>query len=143
MVEEDYRRRVETAEAMVGLGRELAGRLVPGSAVALCGGLGAGKTHLTKGLAEGLGCRGEATSPTFSLAHEHRGGRLPLFHFDFYRMESEHEVLRIGWDEYLEEPGVIVVEWADKFPGLMPENTVWLEIEALPGGGRVVRRVPG
>lgn len=125
---------------MIRLGREVAEGLAAGDVLALQGGLGAGKTHFTKGLAAGLGCRGEVTSPTFTLVHEYGGGRLPLFHFDFYRMESEDEVLRIGWDEYLDEDGVVVVEWPDKFPELLPPGTQWLKV-VHDGGARVVSPV--
>ncbi len=128
--------RVDSPEAMIALGRELASGLEAGSVIALQGGLGAGKTHFTKGLAAGLAEAAdsnetsmEVTSPTFSLVHEYRGGRLPLYHFDFYRMSSEDEVLRIGWDEYTDAEGVIVVEWPDKFPGLIPAEVFWLILE--------------
>ena len=128
--------RVDSPEAMIALGRELASGLEAGSVIALQGGLGAGKTHFTKGLAAGLAeaadsneASMEVTSPTFSLVHEYRGGRLPLYHFDFYRMSSEHEVLRIGWDEYTDAEGVIVVEWPDKFPRLIPAEVFWLILE--------------
>ena len=124
----------------MGIGEKLAEQLDAGDVLALCGGLGAGKTHFTKGLAKGLGCDAEVTSPTFSLAHEYRGGRFDLFHFDFYRMEDEQEVLRIGWDEYLDEEGVIVVEWPTKFPHLLPEHTQWLEITP-DAEGRIIRSV--
>lgn len=124
---------VDSPEAMVALGCEVAQSLVDGSVLALVGGLGAGKTHFTKGLAAGLGCTGEVTSPTFTLAHEYTGGRLPLFHFDFYRMESDDEVLRIGWDEYLDAQGVVVVEWPDKFPELLPPDAIWLQFEINAG----------
>lgn len=130
--------RVESPEAMIALGRELAAGLEAGSVIALQGGLGAGKTHFTKGLVAGLaeaadsamvGMAGtEVTSPTFSLVHEYRGGRLPLYHFDFYRMSSEEEVLRIGWDEYLDDKGVVVVEWPDKFPELIPAEVTWFSL---------------
>jgi len=135
-------KRVESPEEMIALGIELAAELVAGSVLALQGGLGAGKTHFTKGVASGLGCEGEVTSPTFTLAHEYRGGRLPVFHFDFYRMDSEDDVLRIGWDEYLDEMGVVVVEWPDKFPSLLPPGTVWLEF-IHDGESRTVRRMEG
>lgn len=130
---------------MVALGEQLAGELHAGAVLALCGGLGAGKTHFTKGIAAGMGCVGEVTSPTFSLAHEYTGGRLPVFHFDFYRMDSANEVLRIGWDEYLDEAGIIVVEWPNKFPDLLPPDTVWLQFELSPDEDqcRLVRRVAG
>ncbi|BDS07612.1 tRNA (adenosine(37)-N6)-threonylcarbamoyltransferase complex ATPase subunit type 1 TsaE [Oceaniferula spumae] len=134
---------VNSPEEMIDLGKRLAQEIRRGTVIALLGGLGAGKTHLTKGIAEGLGCTSEVTSPTFSLAHEYRGGQIPLFHFDFYRMESEGEVLRIGWDEYIDENGAIVVEWPNKFPELLPPDTIWLQIETLPGeqSGRRVHTV--
>lgn len=139
-IDEAFVRRVESPDAMIALGQELALGLSSGSVLALQGGLGAGKTHFTKGVAAGLGCSGEVTSPTFTLVHEYSGGRLPLFHFDFYRMETESEVLRIGWDEYLDEAGAVVVEWPDKFPGLLPPETIWLEF-IHEGESRIVRRL--
>lgn len=125
---------------MVTLGEEVAQSLKSGAVLALRGGLGAGKTHFTKGVVAGLGCNAQVTSPTFTLAHEYAGGKLPVFHFDFYRMESEDEVLRIGWDEYLAEDGVIVVEWPDKFPGLIPADALWLDFQ-VQGNARVVKAV--
>jgi tRNA threonylcarbamoyladenosine biosynthesis protein TsaE len=114
-----------------------------GEVLALCGELGAGKTHFTQGLASGLGIDASAvTSPTFTLVHEYGGGRLPIFHFDFYRMESADEVLAIGWEEYLDEPrGVVVVEWANKFPELLPPGgaTQWWSISAAADEGAEVR----
>ena len=114
-----------------------------GEVLALCGELGAGKTHFTQGLASGLGIDTSAvTSPTFTLVHEYGGGRLPIFHFDFYRMESAQEVLAIGWEEFLDEPhGVVVVEWANKFPELLPPSggTQWWSISAPQDEGLEVR----
>jgi len=102
-----------------------------GEVLALCGSLGAGKTHFTQGLARGLEIAPQSvTSPTFTLVHEYAGGRLPLYHFDFYRLESEDELLGVGWEEYLEEPGIVVAEWADKFPHLLPASTQWWQISA-------------
>lgn len=130
---------VDSPGEMVSLGRKMAQELKAGSVLALRGDLGAGKTHFTKGIAAGLGCSAEVTSPTFTLVHEYAGGRLPLYHYDFYRMASEDEVLRTGWDEYLDENGVVVVEWPDKFPGLLPGNASWLEFEHCDGGRRLRR----
>lgn len=130
---------VADAAEMVALGRRLAEEMVGGEVIALTGGLGAGKTHLTKGIATGLGCAGEVTSPTFSLVHEHSGGRLGLAHLDFYRLESAAELAALGWDELLDQGGVVVAEWADRFPEMLPEWTRWIRIELLPGGGRRVR----
>ncbi len=119
-MDSNFVRCVGSPEEMISLGEELAGKLSSGSILALQGGLGAGKTHFTKGVALGLDCTAEVTSPTFTLAHEYTGGRLPLYHFDFYRMDSESEVLRIGWDEYLGREGLFVVEWGEKAGDQLP-----------------------
>lgn len=123
---------------MEALGAEIATGLGAGSVLALVGGLGAGKTRLVKGLARAMGFQGEVTSPTFSLVHEYRGGRVPLFHFDLYRLKDDQELLGIGWDEFFDEPGVVIAEWADLFPDLLPPETRWLRFEVLPEGGRRV-----
>lgn len=120
-------------------GRRFAAELFPGSVIGLCGMLGAGKTQVTKGIVAGLECAAEVTSPTFSIVHEYAGGRLPVFHFDFYRVQSEAEIVSLGWDEYLDERGVIVVEWADRFPRLMPDVTRWLYLEAISENERTIR----
>lgn len=123
---------------MEALGQAAAESAGPGTVFALVGDLGAGKTHWTKGLAAGLGFTGEVTSPTFALAHEYRGGRLPVFHFDFYRISSVDELYGMGWDEYLDQDGVIIAEWAGKFPEFLPHETRWLEFHLLPDGSREV-----
>ena len=128
--------------ATIAAGESLAARLHAGDVVALTGGLGAGKTHFTKGLVRGLGSDEEVTSPTFTLVHEYRAGRLPVFHFDFYRMGTASEVTGIGWDEYLDAGGVCVVEWADRFPALLPEGAQWWSLKE-DGGGRRLRRSAG
>jgi tRNA threonylcarbamoyladenosine biosynthesis protein TsaE len=120
------------------LGRTHALSLRNGSVLALVGDLGAGKTHFVKGLAAGLGHGEEVTSPTFTLLHEYTGGRLPLYHFDFYRLDSEQEALRMGLDDYLDAPGVCVVEWGDKFPGLLPRATQWIEFRVGAGDTREI-----
>ncbi|MFD0893041.1 tRNA (adenosine(37)-N6)-threonylcarbamoyltransferase complex ATPase subunit type 1 TsaE [Luteolibacter ambystomatis] len=123
---------------MTALGREAGVSSSSGQVFALVGDLGAGKTHWTKGLADGLGFTGDVTSPTFSLAHEYRGGRLPIFHFDFYRIETIEELFGMGWDEYLDEGGVIVAEWADKFPEVLPRGTRWFRFRLLADGSREI-----
>lgn len=123
---------------MKALGAQAAAGARAGAVIALVGGLGAGKTHWTKGFVAGLGSAAEVTSPTFGLVHEYPGGRLPVFHLDFYRLEHPDELLAIGWDEILDSGGVVIAEWADKFPGLLPENTVWLEFAITADGARVV-----
>lgn len=106
-------------------GRDLARTLKSGDVVALVGTLGAGKTHATKGIVAGLGSEANVSSPTFTLVHEYNDGRLPAFHFDFYRLDSAEEVLGVGWDDILAADGVVIVEWADRFPELLPEGTRW------------------
>lgn len=112
-------------------GERLAATLQRGDVIALTGELGAGKTHLVKGLARGLGIETEITSPTFTLIHEHTGGAFSLFHIDFYRLDSAEEALKIGLDEYLESNGVTVIEWADKFSELIPQNARWIRLRVL------------
>ena len=130
----------ESAEAMENLGCAVALMATSGSVIALVGGLGAGKTHWTKGFVAGTDSRDEVTSPTFGLMHEYAGGRFPVFHLDFYRLKSADELIALGWDELLEQDGVIIAEWGDKFPELMPPDTIWLHFTVEPDGGRSVRQ---
>jgi len=133
---------LHTSDGAHAWGTQLAPTLAAGDVIALCGNLGAGKTQITRGIVAGMESKAAVTSPTFTLVHEYLDGRLPVFHFDFYRMESAAEVIGIGWDEFLTEPGIIIVEWADMFPDLMPPNTRWFHIEALPDGSRRVTEGP-
>lgn len=131
---------VKSAEEMRALGQEMAGGLEGGEVVGLVGDLGAGKTHLVQGILQGLGASDPAASPTFSLVHEHADGRVPVAHFDFYRMKSPEEAWGMGWDEYLESGSVLLVEWADRFEGsLMPEDTLWLVLTHAGENIRCVR----
>ena len=120
------------------LGHALAADALPGEVWALVGDLGAGKTHFVQGIVDGIGASGPATSPTFALVHEYTGGRLPVFHFDFYRLESAGEALALGLDEYLEGGGLTVIEWADKFPDVLPPGTRWFRFEILDGDARQI-----
>ena len=131
--------RLATPEATFDWGRELAASLEAGDVIALCGQLGAGKTQATKGILAGLGSQAAVTSPTFTLVHEYTDGRLPVFHFDFYRMDSAEEVLTVGWDDILDEPGVVIIEWADLFPELLPPHTRWFQFSAQEDGSRLVQ----
>ncbi len=126
------------AAGMLDAGRRFAENLQSGDVVALDGDLGAGKTQFCKGLAAGLGSEDAVTSPTFSLVQEYRSGRLPLHHFDWYRLETSDEVLRLGWDDYLDEPGIVVVEWASKFPELLPRGSYCMSFEILADSSRRV-----
>lgn len=130
--------RAARPDDMIALGREAAARARAGDVIALTGGLGAGKTHWTKGFVEGIGATTEATSPTFGLVHEYHGGRLPVFHFDLYRLDGADELVELGWDEYLEAGGVVVVEWADRFPVLLPPETTWIAFSIAADGTRTV-----
>ncbi|MEO7319937.1 MAG: tRNA (adenosine(37)-N6)-threonylcarbamoyltransferase complex ATPase subunit type 1 TsaE [Chthoniobacteraceae bacterium] len=129
---------LRTSEETIAFGHALAGKLEAGDVIALSGELGAGKTHLVKGLAAGLGTECAVTSPTFTLIHEYRGGRLPLFHADWYRIDDEQDLMKIGMDDYLAEEGVVVVEWADKFPKALSARTRWIEFRFLEDGSREV-----
>lgn len=125
-------------EETFALGRTFAETLCGGEVLALAGDLGAGKTQFVKGLAAGLGCEGEATSPTFTLIHEYPGGRRPLCHFDFYRLETAAEALKIGFDDYLSTRAVLVIEWADKFPALLPADARWIKFRIGNGDDREI-----
>ena len=104
------------------IGRQLAERIDVGSVLALKGELGSGKTLFVKGLVAGLGSSADVTSPTFTIAHEYRGGRLPVYHFDFFRLEDSQSLARLGLDDYFFGDGVSVIEWADRFPEFIPEQ---------------------
>ena len=107
--------------------RELAQKLRPGDILAFTGGLGAGKTAFPRGLARGLGYEGRVTSPTFTLVNEYLG-RIPLFHFDVYRLENSDALYDIGWDDYLDRNGVCAVEWSENIADILPEDTVFVRI---------------
>jgi len=114
------------------LGEALGLRLQPGTVLAYRGDLGAGKTAFTRGLARGLGIAEPVTSPTYTIVNEYLSGRLPLFHFDMYRLHSADDLFDIGWDDYLERGGVCAVEWSENVEEAM-ENPVLVTICRLPG----------
>ena len=127
-----------SVEETIAFAREWAGRLSPNDVVGLVGDLGAGKTHFVKGLLEGLENEEQATSPTFTLVHEYRSGRLPVLHFDFYRINQATELVELGFDEYLEEGGVAVIEWADRFADALPARTRWVRLEIGDASERII-----
>ena len=110
------------------VGAALAQRLAPGTIVAYRGDLGAGKTAFTRGLARGLGCGDIVTSPTYTIVNEYLSGRIPLFHFDMYRLGSSDDLWDIGWEDYLERGGVCAVEWSENVDDAM-EDAIWVTIE--------------
>ena len=118
------------------LGARLAAVLPPGAVVAYQGGLGMGKTAFTRGLASGLGYPGRVTSPTFTIVNEYEGGRLPLFHFDMYRLADADALFDIGWEDYLDRGGVCAVEWSEQVARAMPADTVYVTIARRPEDDR-------
>ena len=112
------------------VGEALGRVLTPGTVIAYKGDLGAGKTAFTRGLARGLGCKELVTSPTYTIVNEYLGGRLPLFHFDMYRLGSSEDLFDIGWEDYLERNGVCAVEWSENVEDAM-EDAMVITIEKL------------
>ena len=117
-----------SADETQALGQKLASRLAPGDVIAYFGDLGAGKTAFTRGLAQGLGITDPVTSPTYTIVNEYLSGRIPLFHFDMYRLSSSDELFDIGWEDYLSRGGVCAVEWSENVIDALPEDTVWVRI---------------
>ncbi len=113
------------------IAEKLARKLTSGQVIAFKGGLGMGKTCFTRGLARGLGFTGDVTSPTFALINEYLGGRLNIYHFDMYRINSWDELYSSGFFEYIEENGIVVVEWSENIENALPQNTVYVEIKTL------------
>lgn len=115
------------------LAERLAERLSPGAVIAYEGGLGMGKTAFTRGLARGLGYSGHVTSPTFTIVNEYEGSRLPLFHFDMYRLGSAEDLFDIGWEDYLDRGGVCAVEWSEMVSDALPPETIYVRFARSPG----------
>ena len=120
----------KTPEETEQLGERLGRLLRGGEIIAFSGGLGAGKTAFTRGLARGLDIPMRVTSPTYTIVNEYTGGRLPLFHFDMYRLESEDDLFDIGWEDYLQRGGVCAVEWSEKVREAM-QGAINVRIERL------------
>ena len=112
------------------VGAALARALHPGAVIAYRGDLGAGKTAFTRGLARGLGCSEQVTSPTYTIVNEYLSGKMPLFHFDMYRLGSADDLWDIGWDDYLDRMGVCAVEWSENVDEAM-EDAIFVTIEKL------------
>ena len=111
------------------LGHRIAEAAEPGDVVALIGDLGTGKTALTKYIAEGLGIKGDISSPTFTIVKEYRNGRLPLYHFDVYRLGNGDELIDIGAEEMLDGDGLCVIEWADIVADVLPEDALAIRLD--------------
>jgi tRNA threonylcarbamoyladenosine biosynthesis protein TsaE len=121
--------KIESESDTRALGLRIAEVLEPGDIIALIGDLGTGKTALTKYIAEGLGITEEINSPTFNIVKEYRSGRLPLFHFDVYRLADSDEFYDAGAEDYLSGRGVCVIEWADIVADALPEDALAVSIE--------------
>ena len=115
------------------LGRALVERLSPGAVVAFTGDLGAGKTAFVRGMAKGLDIPQRVTSPTFTIVNEYEGGRLPLFHFDLYRLGSSDELFDIGWEDFLRRGGICAVEWSENVADALEPDTVFIDIRRGDG----------
>ena len=110
------------------LGFRLGQLIQPGAVIAYTGDLGAGKTAFTRGLARGLGIPDRVTSPTFTIVNEYEGGRLPLFHFDMYRLGSSDELFDIGWEDYLARGGVCAMEWSENVDDALDDDAIRVDI---------------
>lgn len=124
------------------IGERIARRLCPGDVLCLWGDLGAGKSELTRGVASGLGVSGPVTSPSFTIMNVYEDGRLPLYHFDWYRLESSEELYEMGMDEYLTGEGVSVIEWPGVCPDAIPETRLDVEITPLNETDREITLIP-
>jgi tRNA threonylcarbamoyladenosine biosynthesis protein TsaE len=120
------------------LGRRLVQEIQPGSVLALTGDLGAGKTQFVKGLVAGLGSSAAVTSPTFTIVHEYLDGRLPVYHFDFFRLEDRQSIAPLGLDDYFFGDGVSVIEWADRFFEMIPKEARWISFEIKSENERTI-----
>ena len=117
------------------IGAALGKIIEPGTVIAYRGDLGAGKTAFTRGLARGLGCTDIVTSPTYTIVNEYLSGRIPLFHFDMYRLHSSDDLFDIGWEDYLDRGGICAVEWSENVADAM-ENPIFVRISKLDADSR-------
>lgn len=137
---EHYSSSVQETEA---LGRALAQHLTPGTVVAFTGDLGAGKTAFVRGMAQGLGIAQRVTSPTFTIVNEYEGGRLPLFHFDMYRLGSADDLFDIGWEDFLRRGGVCAVEWSETVQEALDADTIYVDIRRGAEDNQLVLTIRG
>ena len=124
------------------IGAALAAQLQPDDVLVMLGDMGAGKSEFTRGLARGLGVSGYVTSPTFTILQVHDSGRLPLYHFDWYRLESAEELYELSMDEYLHNGGVAVIEWSSRAEEVLPESYLEVALEPLGDDERRITFTP-
>jgi len=124
------------------IGRQLASDVNAGSVLALKGELGSGKTLFTQALVAGLESDATVTSPTFTIVHEYQSGRLPIYHFDFFRLDNRESAVRLGLEDYFFGDGLSVIEWADRFPELIPDHARWISFEIKSECRRIITVSP-
>ena len=132
---------VENIEDTTKLGFAIGKLLNPGDIVCLTGDLGTGKTHISKGIALGLGIKEHITSPTFNIVNEYSSGRLGLNHFDVYRINDPDEIFAIGFDEYIFSDRVSLIEWANYIEDLIPSEYLYINIKKIPEKGENFRKI--
>lgn len=118
-----------SVEETISLAKKLGSTITKGTTICLTGDLGTGKTHFAKGVAEGLGITSSITSPTFTIVNEYHTGRLPLYHFDVYRVHDADEILQVGFEEYIYGEGITLIEWADLIESILPDEFLQVKIE--------------
>lgn len=128
-------------EETINIGKQIGELCNPGDIICLVGDLGTGKTHLTKGIALGLGIEEPITSPTFTIVNEYDSGRIKLYHFDVYRVNDPDEIYAIGFDEYIFSNGVSIIEWANYIESLIPEEYMSINISKLPSESENFRKI--
>lgn len=131
---------IDNVDETINLGVEIGKRAQSGDIICLIGDLGTGKTHITKGIATGLGIQDHITSPTFNIVNEYNG-RHKLYHFDVYRVNDPDEIEAIGFDEYIFGDGVTIIEWANYIEELIPKEHIKITIEKLPNKGENFRKI--
>lgn len=124
--------RIVNPSAMTAAGAQYAQEASRGTIIALVGELGTGKTCFSTGFIKALQPNASPSSPTYSIVNEFRKGEIPIFHFDLYRLKSQQEVIALGWDDYIDQNGIILCEWANLYPTLFPNYTTWITLEYHP-----------
>lgn len=132
---------VDSVEKTMNIGKQIGSLVNKGDILCLTGDLGTGKTHISKGIAEGLEITDHITSPTFNIVNEYHSGRITLYHFDVYRVNDPDEIESIGFDEYIFGEGVSLIEWANYIEELIPEEYIHIKIEKLPEMGENFRKI--
>lgn len=132
---------VKNIEETINIGLSIGNLLKPGDIICLTGDLGTGKTHITKGIAKGLGIKEHITSPTFTIVNEYDSGRLKLYHFDVYRVSEPDEIYAIGFDDYIFSDGVSIIEWANYIEEILPNEYLHILIEKDLSMGEDYRKI--